>query len=153
MNRQQQHEPSELERAFNNYREMEAQHRAITAKNQELMVQNMNLVSEVSMLREMLERSDTDRIRLQAVSSTLLGRLLAINAVIGDAVKAANHHGIEAVMEARRDEELERAGEAAAAILDRVQPHEPPKTPISATPISDLRRAVTGPVSYPLRAG
>jgi hypothetical protein len=132
----QQQEPSPLQRAFEDYQHMDAELRAVTEKNQQLLVQNMNLVSEVSMLREAYERADGDRIRLQAISSTLLGRLLAINDAIGGAVRASIKDGIEASHAAKADDELERDAQEVQEVLQRVQPlreTEPPARP-QATP-------------------
>jgi hypothetical protein len=122
-------EPSPLQRAFDDYHRMEAELRATAEKNQQLLVQNMNLVSEVSMLREAYERADGDRIRLQAISSTLLGRLLAINDAIGGAVRASIKDGIDAVHTAKAEDELEQAGADAQDILQRVQPVRAPEPP------------------------
>lgn len=120
-------EPSPLHRAFDNYVHMEQQLKEITEKNQQLLVTNMNLLAEVKMMREALERADTDRIRLQAVSSQLLGRLLAINAVIGDAVKASIKHGIEAVEEVDRKQASGDVAEAAQRVA-----------PVPATPVAPI---------------
>ncbi len=122
-------EPSPLQRAFDDYHRMEAELRATAEKNQQLLVQNMNLVSEVSMLREAYERADGDRIRLQAISSTLLGRLLAINHAIGGAVKASIKDGIEAVHAAKAEDELERDAQDVQEVLQRVQPLRAPERP------------------------
>lgn len=116
-----------LQSAFDDYQRMEVELRAVTEKNQQLLVQNMNLVSEVSMLREAYERADGDRIRLQAISSTLLGRLLAINDAIGGAVKASIKDGIEAAHAAKADDDLERDGADAQEIIQRVQPIRAPE--------------------------
>ena len=122
-------EPNPLERAFDTYTEMEERLRDTEAKNQELLVQNMNFLAEVQMLREALDRSDADRIRLQAVSSTLLGRLLSINDVIGGAVRASIKDGIQAVAEAKQDPALDQAASEAAAIIQRVEPMAPAQPP------------------------
>jgi hypothetical protein len=114
------HEPSELERAFMNYKEMEKECAKLRHEHNETRVHNGALVAEVGMLREALERSESDRIRLQAVSSTLMGRLLAINSVIGDAVKASIKHGIEAVEAAAPEEQRQDAAEV-HDILERVE--------------------------------
>jgi hypothetical protein len=84
------------------------------------------------MLREAFERADGDRIRLQAISSTLLGRLLAINDTIGGAVRASIKDGIEATNAAKTEDELakekdlDKAASEVQAILQRVdQPNLP----------------------------
>jgi hypothetical protein len=89
-------EPSPLQRAFDNYTQMEEQLRITIERNRTLQIENANLLSEAGMLRDLLDRADADRIRLQAISSTLLGRLLAINDCIAGAVKASIKDGIEA---------------------------------------------------------
>jgi hypothetical protein len=135
-----------LQSAFDDYQRMEAELRAVTEKNQQLLVQNMNLVSEVSMLREAYERADGDRIRLQAISSTLLGRLLAINDAIGGAVRASIKDGIEASHTAKAEDELEQAGADVQEVLQRVQPlraPEPPARPLaSPAPPQAIGRAI-----------
>jgi hypothetical protein len=120
-------EPNPLQKAYDDYNEMkrtcaQAQHDA-----NERRIQNEALLAECGMLREALERCETDRVRLQSVSSTLLGRLLAINDTIAGAVRESIKHGIEAV-EARSTEEqkseeaeLDKAGDEAAEIIARVE--------------------------------
>lgn len=137
-----------LEVAYQNYHLMEKELAANRNKVQELLVTNMNLLSEVSMLREALDRADSDRIRLQAISSTLLGRLLAINDCIGGAVKASIKDGIEAAQEAKSDPDLEQASQEAAEIIQRVQPMEVPKVAAAATPLHAPRRAAIEPISW-----
>lgn len=115
-------------------------------KNHDMGIQTGSLLAEVGMLREALQRSDTDRIRLQAVSSTLLGRLLAINAVIADAVAAARRNGIEAV-EAAPDEELEKAASEVAEVLRRVEPVASTPEPAAPNPSpAPPKAAVGGPM-------
>lgn len=97
-------------------------------KNHEQGIMIGSLTAEVAMLREALERSDTDRIRLQAVSSSIMGGLLAINSVIADQVKLAVKHGVEAVAEAKEDTELEKAASEVADILQRI-PERPAPEP------------------------
>lgn len=89
-------EPNPLQRAFDDYQRMEGELAEAHIKQQELLTQNMSLLAEVNMLREAYERADTDRVRLQQIASTLLGRLLAINDTIAGAVKASIQNGIEA---------------------------------------------------------
>lgn len=127
-------ERNPLEVAYQNYHLMEKELAANRNKVQELLVTNMNLLSEVSMLREALDRADSDRIRLQAISSTLLGRLLAINDCIGGAVKASIRDGIEATQQAQADPDLERAADEARGILQRVEPAAPAPVSPAANP-------------------
>lgn len=137
-----------LEVAYQNYHLMEQELTANRNKIQELLVTNMSLLSEVSMLREALERSDSDRIRLQAISSTLLGRLLAINDCIGGAVKASIRDGIEAAQQADADPELEQASREAGEIIQRVQPMEQPKVAPVATPLRGAHVAALAPIDW-----
>jgi hypothetical protein len=112
-------EVNPLQEALNDYCEMKRERDKAMHDQNEMRVQNGALIAEVNMLRQSLEQSDVDRIRLQSVSSTLLGRLLAINAVIGDAVRDSIRNGIEAVEESRPEEEALDA-DAARDILERV---------------------------------
>jgi hypothetical protein len=114
----------QLAEAFENYKRMAAEVEKYKTLTMDLRVENGSLVAEVTMLREALERSDADRIRLQAVSSTLMGQLRSINAVIADSVKLAIKHGLEAVDEAKPEEkaELDQAGTEAREIIERVVP-------------------------------
>ena len=114
-------EPNPLQKAYDDYNDMKREYAQAKHEANELRVHNQALMAEVGMLRESMERCDSDRIRLQAVSSTLLGRLLAINAVIGDAVKDSVKHGIQAV-EAAAPETQRQDAEEARGILERVEP-------------------------------
>ena len=82
-------ERNPLQKAYDDYHEMERQRDQAMIQADELVTHNNALMSEVGMLREQLKRSETDRIRFQSISSTLLGRLLAINDTIAGAVKAS----------------------------------------------------------------
>lgn len=115
-------ERSPIQRALDNYNEMERALAAAENRAIDLSVQNGALMSEVKMLREAYERADGQRIHLQAVSATLLGRLLSINDVIGGAVRASIKEGIEAVDTANAESEPERAGAEAHVIPQRVEP-------------------------------
>jgi hypothetical protein len=121
-----------IQRALNDYHMMEAELSRTRAENQTLRAESQGHLAEVNMLREALERADSDRIRLQAISSTLLGRLLAINDCIGGAVKASIKDGIEATHAAKAEDELEqeneleRAGAEVRGILQRVPPAPAP---------------------------
>jgi hypothetical protein len=123
-------EPSELERAFRNYKDMEAERDRLRFDMNELRVRENSLLAEVNMLREALERSDNDRIRLQAVASSLAGGLKAINAVIGDQMASAIKNGVVAVEQARPEEkaELDEAGAQAQEIIQRTEPVAPAQT-------------------------
>jgi hypothetical protein len=127
-------EPNPLQKALDDYHAMERDRDQTQQHAAELIAANSALHAEVNMLREALERADADRIRLQAISSTLLGRLLAINDCIGGAVKASIKDGIEAVHAAKADDELERDAQEAQAIIQRVPPHEAAETPVARIP-------------------
>lgn len=135
-----------LQSAFDDYQRMETELRTTSERNKQLLVENMNLVSEVSMLREAYERADGDRIRLQAISSTLLGRLLAINDVIGGAVRASIKDGIEASHAAKAEDELERDAQEVQEVLQRVQPLQAPEPParpqVTPAPPQAIGRAI-----------
>lgn len=120
---------------------------AAERKNHEQGILLGSLTAEVNMLKDALDRSETDRIRLEAVSSQLLGRLLAINSVIGDAVKASIKHGIEAVEEARPEPELEQAANEVRGILQRVAPVPQPLERLDQTPPPRAPQAVGGPLA------
>lgn len=126
-------ELSPLEKAFSDYQRMEHELGSVKAKNEDLLVTNMNLLSEVQMLREAFGQADADRMRLQAVSSTLSGQLLAINAVIADAMRLAIKHGVEAT---QPDPGLERAAGEAAEIIQRLEPVAAPAVAHATRPAS-----------------
>lgn len=126
-------EDNPIQKALDNYHEMEHQRNLAAAEAADLRATNSALLAEINMLREAYERADTDRIRLQTISSTLLGRLLAINDTIAGAVKASIRDGIEAVKDAKAEDELDRAGDEAQDILRRVPATEAPDTPPSRT--------------------
>lgn len=87
-----------LQRALDNYLVMELQCEASRREAAELRTANARLVAEVQMLRERLEDVEIDRRKWEVTSSTLLGRLLAINDTIAGAVKAAVKSGLEATV-------------------------------------------------------
>jgi len=89
-------EPNPLQRALDNYQELERQWHDTKHKNEELHAHNASLLAEVGMLRELLRGADAERVRWQATAATLLGRLYAINDVVGGAVRAAVRDGLEA---------------------------------------------------------
>jgi hypothetical protein len=119
-----QQEPSELERAFMNYKDMEAERNRLRHENNELQVVNGALTAEVGMLREALERCDNDRARLQAIASTFVGGIEALGAVATALVQKAIKHGIEAAQAAQPEEktELDQAGAEVREIIERVEP-------------------------------
>lgn len=124
-------EENPIQKAMDNYADMERDLADCMEKNRDLVVDNGALVAEVNMLREALERADSDRIRLQAVSSTLTGQLLAINAVIGEAMRTAIKNGIEAEDAAGKSTDLDQAGNEAKGILQRVKPQDGGEEPVA----------------------
>ena len=105
---------SPLQEAFENYERMTKAVETLQKENAELRQANAIHVAEINMANETINRIDVDRVRLQSVSSTLLGQLMAINAVIADAVKMSVKHGIEAVEEF----EAQKRGEVVDTTID-----------------------------------
>ena len=127
-------EDNPLQKAMDDYLLMERELAQTKEHARDLTANNQALVVEVNMLREELQRTDEDRLRLQAVSSTLLGRLLAINDCIAGAVRASIKEGIEATAEKpaateEPEEDLEQAAAEVQGILQRVTPQPPPEPP------------------------
>ena len=127
-----QEEPNPLQKAFDDYRAMERARDEARHECTELRIHNGALVAEVQMLREALDRSDTDRVRLQAIASTFVGGVRSLNAVAADLYNLAIKNGVEAE-EARRPDVEKAAADAldqAAAeirdIIDRVPPDHLP---------------------------
>lgn len=138
-------EQSPLQRAFENYQEMERQLEAERNKNAELAAMNQSLMIENGMLREAFETADNDRIRLQAIASTLSGELGAIKAVIDHAVRRAISNGIQAAQqaEAERAKSAEEKDDAQVRdILHRmpkIQPEAGEEPPAEAAPALETR--------------
>jgi hypothetical protein len=122
-------EPNPLQKALENYQELERQWHETRTVNGDLRANNAALLSEVGMLRDLLMAADADRVRWQATAATLLGRLYAINDVVGGAVRAAIRDGLEATKPEDRKDDLEQAGAEVAAILQRVEPVAAPEAP------------------------
>jgi hypothetical protein len=148
---QRQLEVNPLQKALDDYHMMERERDQARHQAMELLTSNNALLAEANMLREALERADADRIRLQAISSTLLGRLLAINDCIGGAVKASIKDGIDAVHAAKADNELERDAEEAQAIFQRVTPHQPAETTEEQTAPHEPPQAAGGAILPPVQ--
>jgi hypothetical protein len=117
-----------LQEALDNYHEMENQRDEAINRADSMNATNAALVTEIGVLRDQLARSDAERIRLNAVGSTLLGRLMAIHDTIAGAVKAAAREGV------LPNDGLEQAGAEAQSILQRVQTVQPPETPETPKP-------------------
>jgi hypothetical protein len=67
-------EPNPLQKALENYQELERQWHETRSVNDDLRANNAALLSEVGMLRDLLMAADADRVRWQATAATLLGR-------------------------------------------------------------------------------
>jgi hypothetical protein len=89
-------EPNPLQKALDNYQELERQWHDAKLIADSLQATNASLLAEVGMLRELVRSTDVERARWQATAATLLGRLYAINDVVGGAVRAAVRDGLEA---------------------------------------------------------
>ena len=147
-------ETNPLQTALDDYHRMAAEVEMVRANNRDLITENSKLIAEMNMLRESYERADSDRIRLQAIASTLLGRLFSINDVIAGAVKQSVKDGLQAVDVAEVERALgaarERPTEPAegtlpkAVDLDAARPLHSPRAPQEASgaipPQVDWRR-------------
>jgi len=89
-----------IERALENYTEMEQQLQRYADQNRQLLIENGAMSAEINMLREALETSDRDRLRLQAVASTFGGQARALQSVFGSIVELAIKNGYEAAEQA-----------------------------------------------------
>jgi hypothetical protein len=116
-------ERNPLQEALDNYHEMEHQRDEAINRADSMNATNAALVTEIGVLRDQLARSDAERIRLNAIGSTLLGRLMGIHDTIAGAVKAAAREGV------LPNDGLEQAGAEAQSILQRVELVQPPETP------------------------
>ncbi len=112
----------ELQEAFESYKQLKIEHARVLQENLDLRVENGSLIAEVNMIRESYREADSDRCKLQAVSSSLAGGLKAIKAVIDDQLRTAIKNGIEAVEPSEREAELDKAGEEVAEIIERANP-------------------------------
>jgi hypothetical protein len=135
-------EPNPLQKALDNYQELERQWHATREDNQRLKADNAAFVAEIGMLREELRVSNADRVRHQAVAATLLGRLLAIQDTINGAVRAAIKDGLEAKPPAPDAAEQAHAGvakalEAPAAAPAVAEPAEAPPATVASPGPSD----------------
>lgn len=148
-------ERNPLQKAYDSYHEMERERDMAQQEVTELITSNNALVSEVNMLREALDRSEVDRIRFQGISSTLLGRLLAINDTIAGAVKASLAAGIEPAETEEQlqasvsSDTLEDLSEADREAIQRFAPKPGPKTSTEpkVTPVPPL--AIGGAIEVP----
>lgn len=113
-------EDNPLQKALENYQDLERQCHEARIEADSLRATNSALLSEIGMLRESFKAADAERMRWQATAATLLGRLYAINDTIGGAVRAAARDGLEA-------KEPEQQPKPAAEVAQRTEPVEPPK--------------------------
>jgi len=140
-------EPNPLQQAFDNYQILERELQITKAQNAELRAAHAGLIAENGVLREHMQSAENDRVRLQAVASTLLGRLLSINDVIGGAVKASIREGIDASASHEQAHDHEGAsaslthGDAADARGQEALVHDPAPAP-SQTPTGAMLAAV-----------
>lgn len=114
----------QLAEAFENYKRMAAEVEKYKVLTMDLRVENGSLVAEVTMLREALERSDADRIRLQAIASTFVGGVRSLNAVAADLYKLAIKNGLEAADAIKPEEKtaMDQAGAEVRDIVERANP-------------------------------
>jgi len=68
---------------------------SLTAHNSSLISQNTGLLAEVTMLRDELERSDRDRVKLQGFAASLATRLSVIQETISVALTDAAAYKIK----------------------------------------------------------
>lgn len=85
-----------LQEALDNYHLMQHQRDEAVNRADSVNASNAALIAEIGVLREQLTRADAERIRVSAIASTLLGRLMSIHDTISGAVKAAREDSIEA---------------------------------------------------------
>lgn len=120
-------EKNPLLRAADDYVEMEQRLEECQEKVRTLTIDNGVLLAEVKMLREELARADADRIRLQAVASTLSGELLSINDVIAGAVRRALESGVSAARKAQQAPPAAEKPAQEAALVELEKLTEAPK--------------------------
>lgn len=122
-------EPNPLQKAYDDYRAMERDRNQLQHECGELRIANQALMSEVSMLREMIERCEKERRRAQAVASTFAGQARALGAIINDINSLAIKNGIEAAETPQEQKAHEEAAIAIADIIERAVPSStiPPK--------------------------
>lgn len=131
-------EKNPLQDALENYKLLERELHQTRSQNEQLRADNAGLVAENGVLREHLRTADNDRVRLQAIASTLLGRLFAINDVIGGAVRASVKEGIEATQAMKPEDEPAGAAQRVAVVApphtadDLEAPPAPPQRRLEA---------------------
>lgn len=144
--RLQDHLNNPLQTALDNYHEMERERDEAVNRSDSLAATNSALLAEVTMLREELTRADADRLRLSAISSTLLGRLMAIHDTIAGAVKAAGQAGVEATTKVDAAEEPVWTPRRPAEPVSAPAATEPPETPVERKAPPASRQAVGMPM-------
>lgn len=140
-------EPNPLQKALDDYHLMENELGRERERARAAAAQSHALLAEVGMLREAYERADGDRVRLQAIASTLLGRLYAINDTIAGAVRASIKDGIKA---AEPRETPTTVDEAIEQRMDEARraPAEPVERPVVAL-VPDTRPHGLGSPALP----
>ena len=130
----------QLADAFENYKRMAAEVERLKTLTMDLRVENGSLVAEVKMLREQLEVSETDRVRLQAIASTFVGGIRALGAGFDSLYELAKKNGLEAAAQAASAQEMEAAGAEAREIFERVpvDPVEAEETTATKLPANPL---------------
>lgn len=141
-------EKNPLQEALDNYQLLERELRTIKDQNAQLRADNAGLVAENGVLREHLGAAENDRVRLQAVASTLLGRLLAINDTIAGAVRASIKEGIEAVHATSDGMAAGLAGEATQRVSTQAATLEPVVQMASPEPPQRPSVARLAPIEY-----
>jgi thiamine monophosphate synthase len=122
-------EPNPLQKAYDDYRAMERDRNQLQHECGELRIANQALMSEVSMLREMIERCEKERRRAQAVASTFAGQARCLGVIINDINELAIKNGIEAAETPQEKMANEEAAVEVAKIIERTVPSStvPPK--------------------------
>lgn len=120
-------QPNDLQRALDNYNDMEADRDRLREAHADLLVANRSLQTEVNLLRETLTQSQKDCRRLQAVASTFGGQARSLSAIFNDIMALAIKHGIEAaqVTAPEETEQLNRDGAEVREIIERIEPAAP----------------------------
>jgi len=144
-------ERNPLQRAYDSFHEMERERDMAQQEVAELITTNNALVSEINMLREALDRSEVNRIRFQGISSTLLGRLLAINDCIAGAVRASIREKFDPIVSLNDETEADLQADVAndplggftdadREAVERFAPKPGPKIPTEpkATPVPPM---------------
>lgn len=118
-----------IERALENYTDMEQQLQSYADQNRQLLIENGIMAAEINMLREQLTISDRDRMRLQAVASTFGGQARALQSVFNSIIELAIKNGHEAAERAPQ-----RAQAAPQSTVSEKAPEAPEPAKASGAP-------------------